>query len=115
MNITFEKCGDYYIPNLIMPEEKRTIGKYGNIRKKYLKENRKGIYEGMVLSCKLWEHLADIEEQAQQRIDVIVGQMKETEGITEELKAANQMKWVQSMNSIYHRAEEIVLNELIFN
>lgn len=68
----------------------------------------------MLLSCKLWEHLADVEEQTQQRLDVLIEQMKKVEGITEELKAVNQMKWVQEMNGIIHRAEEIIFQELIY-
>lgn len=114
MELTYTKNGDYFIPNLVIPEEKRPIKKYGNLRKKYLKEYHTGIYQGMLLSCKLWEHLADVEEQAQQRLDVLIEQMKKVEGITEELKAVNQMKWVQEMNDIIHRAEEIIFQELIY-
>lgn len=114
MKLTYTKMGDYYIPNLIIPEEKRQIGKYGKLRKRFLKKYHRGIYEAMVLSCKLWEHLADVEEQAQQRMDVIVEQMKAAEGITEELKSDDQMKWVQKMNNIYQRAEEIIIEEIIY-
>lgn len=114
MELTYTKIGDYFIPNLIMPEEKRPIRKYGNLRKKYLEKYHRGIYEGMLLSCKLWEHLADVEEQATQRMDVLIEQMKKAEGVTEELKAVDQMKWVQEMNGILHRAEEIIFQELIY-
>lgn len=114
MELTYTKNGDYFIPNLVIPEEKRPIGKYGNLRKTYLKEYHKGIYQRMLLSCKLWEHLADVEEQAQQRMDILVEQMKKAEGVTEELKAMDQMKWVQEMNGIVHRAEEIIFQELIY-
>lgn len=114
MELTYTKNGDYFIPNLVIPEEKRPIRKYGNLRKKYQKEYHMGIYQGMLLSCKLWEHLADVEEQAQQRLDILIEQMKKVGGITEELKAVNQMKWVQEMNGIIHRAEEMIFQELIY-
>lgn len=109
MELTYTKVGDYYIPDLIVAEEKRTIGKYGRLRKTYLQEHRSMIYFDMVLSNKLWHHLADVEEQAQQRMEVIIAQMKEAEGVTEELKARNQMEWVRRMNSICNWTEEIVL------
>lgn len=114
MELTYTKNGDYFIPNLAIPEEKRPIGKYGNLRKKYLKEYHTGIYQGMLLSCKLWEHLGDVEEQTQQRLETLIKQMKKVEGITEELKSENQMKWVQEMNGIIQRAEEIIFQELIY-
>lgn len=114
MELTYTKVGDYYIPDLIVAEEKRTIGKYGRLRKTYLQEHRSMIYFDMVLSNKLWHHLADVEEQAQKRMEVIIAQMKEAEGITEELKAREQMEWVRRMNSIRSRAEEIVLRAIVF-
>lgn len=114
MELTYTKVGDYYIPDLIVAEEKRTIGKYGRLRKTYLQEHRSMIYSDMVLSDKLWHHLADVEEQAQERMDVIIKQMKEAEGVTEELKAREQMEWVRRMNSICNRAEEMVLREIVF-
>ena len=115
MELTYAKVGDYYIPNLIVSEEKRPIGKYGRLRKKYLQEHRSMIYSDMVLTDKLWKHLADIEEQAQQRLEVLIQQMKEVEGVTEELKAEEQLEWVRRMNSICSRAEEIVLNEIVYS
>lgn len=114
MELTYTKVGDYYIPDLIVAEEKRMIGKYGRLRKTYLQEHRSMIYFDMVLSNKLWHHLADVEEQAQKRMEVIIAQMKEAEGITEELKAREQMEWVRRMNSIRSRAEEIVLRAIVF-
>lgn len=114
MELTYTKVGDYYIPDLIVAEEKRTIGKYGRLRKTYLQEHRSMIYSDMVLANKLWHHLADVEEQAQKRMEVIIAQMKEAEGITEELKAREQMEWVRRMNSIRSRAEEIVLRAIVF-
>lgn len=115
MELTYTKVGDYYIPDLIVAEEKRTIGKYGRLRKTYLQEQRSMIYSDMVLSDKLWHHLADVEEQAQQRLDVIIKQMKEAEGVTEELKEKEQMEWVRRMNSICNRAEEMIIEEIIYN
>lgn len=114
MELTYTKVGDYYIPDLIISQEKRSIGKYGRLRKTYLQEHRSMIYSDMELSDKLWHHLADIEEQAQERMEVIIAQMKETEGITEELKEKEQMEWVRRMNSICIRAEEIVLREIVY-
>lgn len=118
MELTYTKVGDYYIPDLIVAEEKRTIGKYGRLRKTYLQEHRSMIYFDMVLSNKLWHHLVDVEEQAQKRMEkrmeVIIAQMKEAEGITEELKAREQMEGVRRMNSIRSRAEEIVLRAIAF-
>lgn len=114
MELTYTKVGDYYIPDLIVSEGKRSIGKYGRLRRKYLKEHQSMVYFDMVLSDKLWQHLADIEEQAQQRMDVIIHHMKDVEGVTEELKAREQMEWVRRMNNICNRAEEIVLQEFVY-
>ena len=114
MNIEYIKSGDYYIPNLKLPEEKRSIGKWGRMHREYLKEHHPIQYTNLVLSCKLWTYLADLNEQAQERLDRIMQQMKEAEGVTERLKAADPMAWVQRMNSIAVRAEEIVREELIF-
>ncbi|MEG1135846.1 MAG: VapE family protein [Anaerovoracaceae bacterium] len=90
------------------------IDKYGRLRKAYLQEHRSMVYSNMVLSDKLWHHLADVEEQAQQRMDVMIQQMKEVEGVTEEMKAKEQMEWVRRMNGIYNQAEEIVLKEIVY-
>lgn len=114
MKLTYTKVGDYYIPDLIVSEEKRPIGKYGRLRKAYLQEYCSAVYSDMVISDKLWHHLADVEEQAQQRMDVMIQQMKEVEGVTEELKAKEQMEWVRRMNGIHNRAEEIVLKEIVY-
>lgn len=105
---------DYYIPDLKLPEENRPIGKYGKLHQKYLKENHPARYQMLVLNGELLTYLANLNEQAWERLDVIIEQMKVAEGITEELKAINQMVWVQYMNSIFFRAEEIVKNELIY-
>jgi len=114
MNINYIRSGDYFIPDLKLPEETRPIGKWGRMHREYLKENHPIQYTNLVLSCKLWTYLADLNEQAQERLDRIMQQMKEAEGVTEALKAADPMAWVQRMNSIAVRAEEIVREELIF-
>jgi len=115
MNIEYIKSGDYYIPNLKLPEEKRSIGKWGRMHREYLKEHHPIQYTNLVLSCKLWTYLADLNEQTQERLDRIIQQMKEVEGVTEGLKAADPMLWVQRMNNIRNRAEEIIRKELIYN
>jgi len=106
--------GDYYIPTLRLTEESRPIGHWGRRRKAYLEEARPALYCSLLLSGKLWTHLADVNEQAQERLDLIMEQMKAAEGVTEELKARNQLAWVQHMNSIRSRAEEIIYAELVY-
>ncbi|NBI88154.1 TnpV protein [Lachnospiraceae bacterium] len=106
--------GDYYIPSLRLTEESRPIGHWGRRRKAYLEEARPALYCSLLLSGKLWTHLADVDEQAQERLDLIMEQMKAAEGVTEELKARNQLAWVQHMNSIRSRAEEIIYAELVY-
>ena len=115
MNISYEKCGDYLIPNLIPnPEPEGELRKFGLMRKHYLKEYKRGIYSGLLLSGELKKHLLMIQEQAEERFDLLVEQMAKREGVTEQLKAQNQMLWVQRMNSIRARAEEIVREEIIY-
>jgi len=112
--ITYIKTGDYYIPDLKLPEETRPIGRWGRMHRDYLKEHRPVVFNQLVLFGKLWSYLADINEQAQQRTDMMVKQMMVAEGVTEELKEVNQMEWVRRMNSIQNGAEESVLSELIY-
>ena len=107
--------GDYYIPALRLTEESRPIGHWGRRRKAYLEEARPALYCSLLLSGKLWTHLADVDEQAQERLDLIMEQMKATEGVTEELKRTQQMEWVQRCNNIHNRAEEIVLHDIIYS
>ena len=114
MEIQYIRVGDYYIPNLTLPEETRTIGKWGRMHREYLKEHKPIQYNCMLLSGELWIYLADLNEQAQDRLERMIDQMKTAEGVTEELKAADPMTWVGAMNSIRNRAEEIVLRELIY-
>lgn len=109
----YELCGDYYVPCLEAPESPR-VGKFGRMRSTFLREQRGAIYTGMLYSGKLNAHLEKIDRQANELLDRLVEQYAATEHITEELKANDQMAWVQAMNNIRHRAEEVVLSELIF-
>ena len=108
------KVGDYFIPDLNLPQENRSIGKYGRMHRDYLQEHNPLRFDDLVLEGKLWTYLADLNEQAQNRLQLIIRQMQEAESVNDELKESNQMAWVQSMNSIYNRAEEIVLHELVY-
>ncbi len=114
MNIHYIRSGDYYIPDLTLPEETRPIGKWGRMHREYLKECKPIQYNCLLLSGKLWTYLADLNEQAQDRLERMIEQMKVSEGITEALKASNPMAWVSAMNNIRARAEEIIREELIF-
>ncbi len=114
MEIQYIRVGDYFIPDLMLPEESRPIGKWGRMHREYLKEHKPIQYNCLLLSGKLWTHLADLNEQAQDRLERMIDQMKATEGITETLKACDPMAWVQRMNNIRNRAEEIILQELIY-
>ena len=105
--------GDYYLPDLKLEQEARPIGRWGRMHRDYLKEHRPVLYNQFLLSGKLWAYLADINEQAQLRTEVLIKQMKDAEGVTEELKEVNQMEWVQRMNNIRSSAEDVVLSELI--
>ena len=105
--------GDYYFPNLTEPEENRPIGKWGRMHLNYLKEYKPGLYTQLILSGKLHRCLADLNEQAQARLELIIRQMKEAEGISEEMKGADQMEWVRRMSSIRYTAEEIVIADLV--
>ena len=111
---TYTRVGDVLLPNLsIGEEEQRPIGKYSRMRKRYLKEHRPALYSNMLLTGKLFPHLVDIDQACEERLELIIRQMAEQEGVTEALKAVEQMEWVRRMNSIRCRAEEIVLHELI--
>ena len=109
------QCGDYLIPDIALPDEKHhPLGKYGLMRMNYLKEHRPSIYNQLILTGKLYVHLGEIEQTCQDRLERIIHQMKETKGITEALKATDQMEWVRRMSSIHIQAEEIVLTELVY-
>ena len=116
MGGTYRQVGDYFIPNLVLPNEGRSyqISKFGRLRRRYLKEHRKSVYTEMVLSGKLNEHLAEVDQICYERMDRLVKQMAEREGVTEALKASDQMAWVGHMNNIRSRAEEIVLSEVVY-
>lgn len=113
--ITYTKKGDYYFPNLILePEEKIVLNKYGRMRLKFLKENKKAEYIIMFMNKTLNKHLKEIQETAQLRVDLIVEQLKKENNLTEEMKNTNQLYWVGMMNNFKNEAEEIVFNELIY-
>ena len=114
-NIEYVLVRDYYIPDLKLPHEERPIGKYGRMHREYLKEHNPMMFNDLVLDGQLWTYLADINEQAQERFQVIISQMQKAESVTEKMKADNQWEWIQRMGSIHHPAEEIVLNELIYS
>ena len=103
-----------YLPNLSVPEGE-PIGKYGMLRKKYLKKNRSPLYQAMLIKGTLDEHLREIDKTAKERLDRMLPDMMKSAGVTEQLKATDQMKWVGLMNNIKHSAEEIILNELIYS
>ena len=106
--------GDYYFPELTINEEKATYGKYGMMRKKYLKEHKSGTYTYLLLTARLDSYLADLNEQAQERYELIEAQIRSAEGVTEELKACNPMEWVRQCNNVENRVQEIVLSELVY-
>lgn len=116
MELTYEKNGDYLIPNLIPnsePEEPLT--KYGLMRRSYLEKHMRGVYSAMLMKGTLKAHCLEIQKQAEERMDLLTGQMAKAEGVDEALKASDQMKWVAKMNAIRHSAEETVLTELVYS
>ena len=111
----YTKVGDYLLPNLVLDEtERRHIGKYGRLRKRYLKEHRPVRYTNLLVTGNLDKHLAEIDEACEERMELLTQQMAKRESVTEVLKAADQMAWVRRMNNIQNRAEEIILSELIY-
>ena len=114
MKIEYISVGDFYIPNLEPPQESRPIGKWGRMHRRNLETHHPIRYNQLILSGTLWIYLADLNEQAQARMETLMEQMKTVEGVTERLKAADPMAWVQRMNNIRARAEEIIREELIF-
>ena len=114
MILTYHQEGDYLLPDLTVPEAPK-LGKYGMLRRSYLKKHRNGYYIDLQLSGKLNRHLAEIDQQAKEMVDHLVFQMVKTLDVTEELKAENQLEWVRQMNNIRASAEEIVLKELIYS
>ena len=115
MGGTYRQCGDFLIPEIALPDTPRNpIGKYGRMRQSYLKEHRSVLYNAMILDGTLWNHLSEVDKTCKDRLDVLVLGMKETQGITEELKARDPMAWVGTMNNIRSAAEEILFAEVIY-
>lgn len=114
--IEYKLVGDYYVPNLVLPKPRRTgnIGRYGRLRLNYLKEHHRTKYTLMCVNNELTSHLLDVEDECKAKVEMLIKQLAEKENITEELKANNQMEWVQSMNNIKSRAEEIAFSEIIY-
>lgn len=106
--------GDYYFPDLILAEDSRLVGRWGRMYKRYLKGHHPARYQALLLSGRLNTYLADIDAQAEEQLKLLTQQMAEREGVNEELKAANQMEWVQRMNNIQNRAEEVIKTTLIY-
>ena len=114
MKLTYHRCGDYLLPDLTIPDESVTLGKYGRMRKTYLKEHKPIVYNILLLSGKLMEHLVSVDDECRKRLEILLPQMMRQEGVDETLKAYDQMEWVRRMNSIQSQAEEILLNELVY-
>ena len=115
-DITYRQVGDYLIPDLALPPEetKISLGKWGMMHKDYLRMHNPAVFVSLLAQGKLWRYLADIDNHAQQMFDTLVEQMKEREGVTEELKAENQMLWMHQMNNIHNRVTEIINTDLIY-
>lgn len=116
MEIEYTKVGDYYLPNLLPPKNSKDfrIGRYGRLRLQYLKENKRAEYTLLLINGELQKHLMEIDQQANERLELLIKQMAEKENVTEELKEADQLRWVGLMNNIKHSAEEIIFEELIY-
>ena len=114
MELTYRKVGDYYLPNLTPPESPK-VGKYGMLRRTYLRNHHRGIYTGMMLSGTLNAHLEEVDQQANDTLEQLVKQMAKARGITEQMKADDQMEWVRHMNAIRATAEEAVLKEFVYS
>ena len=113
--LTYSRVGDYYLPDLCLPEQESLhIGKYGLLHRKYLKAHRKVVYTNLLTAGALHNHLAEIDEQARDTLELLMKQMAAAQGITEELKAKNQLDWVGAMNNIKARVEEVILREIIY-
>ena len=112
---TYTQVGDYLLPDLIIGgDEQQHVGKYGRMRKRYLKEHRPVLFTNLLLSGKLDQHLTEIDRACTEQMELLTRQMADREAVTEALKTADQMEWVRRMNNIQNRAEEIVLNELVY-
>ena len=115
MELTYTKVGDYYIPDLALDDDAEyEIGLYGRMRARFLKEHHSGTYTSLRLTGKLWKHLAEIDTACNERMDFLISTMAKQEGVTEALKATDQMEWVGRINNIRNRAEEIIFHELVY-
>ena len=113
--IIYHREGDYLIPDLYLPKQpEKSIGKYGRLRLNFIKDHKKGLYTELLISGTLKQHLIEIDESATDKVNRLIKQLAEVEHIDENLKEHHQMEWVQSMNNIKNRAEEIVFNEIIY-
>ena len=112
--LSYTLHGDYYLPNLVLNEEKPIYGKYGMLRKQFLKEHRLAKYQYLLLTGKLTEHLNQIDQESREQVEMLMEQMAEKQGVTEQVKMQDQMKWVGLMNGIKACAEEIVLKERVY-
>ena len=115
MAITYQRKGDYLFPNLVIEDSPVSYGKYGMLRKTFLKENKRNWYQSMMLSGRLNQYLQEIDQRANEQVEMATAHMAKAEGVTEKLKADDPMIWVARMNNIRNRAEEIVLAELIYS
>ena len=116
MKLIYRRCGDYFLPNIGIPaEDTIPLGKYGRMRLQYLREHRPLLFNQLLLSGKLMPHLYSIDKVCQERMEFLIPQMKDSEGVTEKLKATDQMEWTRRMNSIHHRMEETLFNELVYS
>ena len=116
MKLTYHRKGDYLFPNLVIEEQPEVmIGKYGLLRKAFLKKHRPNLYQSMLATGKLSYHLAEIDQCSNERREALLSQMTRVEGVTEALKESDPMTWIQLMNSIQNRADEIILSELVYN
>lgn len=113
LNLTYTKSGDYFIPNISIQETSKPIGRFGRMRRKYLEEEKPMLYNDLVLSEKLFSHLLEVDEIAQNHFDVLLDQMKLQRNVTEELKQENSMRWVGEMNNIRNCINEIIIKEII--
>ena len=115
MEITSSKYGDYYLPDLVLSEEEpATYGRFGRIRLKYLKEHRRVLYINLLTSGELTQHLNEVDRQAREMLEMLVKQMTQEQGITGQLKSEDQVAWVGAMNNIRSAAEEVVMQEIMF-
>ena len=112
--LSYTLCGDYYLPDLVLNEEEATYGKYGMLRKQFLKEYRPIRYQNLLLSGKLTAHLNQIDQEVTEQVEVLMKQMAEKQGVNENLKRRNPMKWIRLMNNVKVSAEEIVLKERVY-